>query len=305
MLRFKRRQKLFNAASTLGKSAEPFSKKLKDFITSPVGIVSTGTLGMSAANTISNLSKNSSEGEYLDRDSQVKAMRELTKALLEVDNTISQSEKERKKENSKTVFRKKKKLFGLSEILDDVTQLAAAGSAVGGLVGKLSGKDVLRSVGIGTLIGGALGLAFGLVKKVSKAINNRSTVDSSRLMKGIIDNLKNTRNLVEGKDFTRDPKRANELKTRVCIVISKESGDLHLLINLVSDNRLSKVTNILIHDIKKAKGDNYLKVNEKLSDRYNEILITTVARDANVNLISGVIERYVKEGYPVYILEVG
>ena len=200
---------------------------------------------------------------------------------------------------------------------------AVSGAAVGGTLGmgatpiifKKKDKIVLGKKGstidldgvgkgavgfaAGTIIGAALGLVVGGIKETAKFINRARTVDK-RLMPGIIEDLKKG-NFKEGKDFTRDPKTANELKTRVCVVVTKYSGDLRILINTVSDQKLSQITKDSIKNI-----PNSSVVNEKVTDRYNDITVSTISdSSANPALISGIAERFIRNGYPVYLVEVG
>ena len=43
----------------------------------------------------------------------------------------------------------------------------------------------------------------------------------------------------------------------------------------------------------------------KESNRYNEIMITTLSSGNDAIVISGIIEKFIRAGYPVYMIEVG
>ena len=159
-------------------------------------------------------------------------------------------------------------------------------------------KKEINMSGIGAIIGAALGaIAYG-VKEISKSISKKTTVDK-RLMQTLISILKKD-GLVEGKDYTRDPKVANNLKTKVCIAITRNSGDLRLLINTVSDQKLKTITDEVTKRI-----PNVSAVTKNISDKYNEISVTCVSDSADAGLVAGIAEKFIHSGYPVYLVEVG
>ena len=200
-------------------------------------------------------------------------------------------------------------------ILSNVTTGATTGASLGLLANTLIGEKIVNSlpkfrdrarwentvavVGAGTVIGAGLGLIAGLIKEGSTLINRKRTVDA-RLMQTVIDNLKKS-GLREGKDFTRDPKTASELKTKVCIVIYKVSNDLKLLVNTVSDTKLQNVTKGMIKNI-----PNSSVVTKNMSDKFNDISISTISdSSADAGLITGIAENFIHHGFPVYLVEVG
>lgn len=157
----------------------------------------------------------------------------------------------------------------------------------------------ITAFGAGTLIGAALGLLYGVTKEITTKIN-RSTTVNQRLMETVVENLKKT-GFKEGKDFTRDPKLANEVKTKVCIVVSKTDGDLKLLVNTVSDSKLKSVTENMVKNI-----PNSSTVTKKMSDRFNDVVITSISdSSADYGLVTGIAEFYIRHKYPVYLVEVG
>ena len=151
----------------------------------------------------------------------------------------------------------------------------------------------------GTVIGAALGLLFGIAKKVGEFVNRKKTVDN-RLMQDVMDCLKKA-GRKEGKDYTRDPKIANLLKTRVCIVISRRFQEMQIIINTVADPKIKTIANDLVKNI-----PNISAVSEKVSDKFNELVITTISdSSADAGLVSGIADRFILSGYPVYLVEVG
>jgi hypothetical protein len=198
----------------------------------------------------------------------------------------------------------RQKQFGM---VSSVRNGAAIGATIGTLATKLpifkkkddNWKTELSIIGGGTIIGAGLGLLVGLTKDISTKVNRATTVDA-RLMQGVIENLKKD-NFREGIDYTRDPKIANDLKMKVCIVISKNSGNMQLLVNTVADTKLKTVTLNMAKNI-----PNTATVNTKLSDKYNDISISTVSdSSANIGLVTGIAEYFIRNKYPVYLVEVG
>jgi hypothetical protein len=198
----------------------------------------------------------------------------------------------------------RQKQFGM---VSSVRNGAAIGATIGTLATKLpifkkkddNWKTELSIIGGGTIIGAGLGLLVGLTKDISTKVNRATTVDA-RLMQGVIENLKKD-NFREGIEYTRDPKIANDLKMKVCIVISKNSGNMQLLVNTVADTKLKTVTLNMAKNI-----PNTGTVNTKLSDKYNDISISTVSdSSANLGLVTGIAEYFIRNKYPVYLVEVG
>ena len=205
-------------------------------------------------------------------------------------------------------------------IKSDIISGATLGASTGLIASKLVGNSLIKpglkkffpkagklndwdtsviTMGAGTVIGAGLGLIAGLIKESSKAINRHNTVDD-RLMQTVVDNLKKS-GLKEGKDFTRDPKTASDLKTKVCIIITKVSNDLKLLINTVADNKLKTVSNNVVKNL-----PNTGTVTKNMSDKFNDITISTISdSSADAGLITGIAENFIHNGFPVYLVEVG
>lgn len=159
-------------------------------------------------------------------------------------------------------------------------------------------RQILISLG-GAAIGATLGAIAGAVMDISEAVSHKTTVNA-RLMKGVLENLRKS-GRVEGKDFTRDPKMANLMKTKVCLVISKSADSLRLLINTINDSKLKTLSGGIIKNLPSMST-----VTEKASDRFNELNITTMTTNkGDATWVSSVAERFISAGYPVYLVEVG
>ncbi len=208
-------------------------------------------------------------------------------------------------------FRQKDYSF-LSNILTGASLGASAGTLVAGLGKGIRfkkketsapnsqlGMEPLGTVLIGAALGAFAGATCSSIDAISKKSNIRSTANN-RLMNKIVNALKSA-GLKEGSDFTRDPKESSRLRTKICISISRVDGELRILINQVSDPKLKDITKDLIKNI-----PNYSAVTEKQSDRFNDIIITTISdSSADAGLVTGIAERFIHSGYPVYLIEVG
>lgn len=206
-------------------------------------------------------------------------------------------------------FRQKK--FSL---LSSIVGGAGAGATLGTTLGSVSPKFRKKAsnklgtsekqgtvvlAGLGALVGAALGALSYTLREINIAVNRKTTVNN-RLMKTVVENLLKD-GFKEGKDFTRDPKIADQLKTKVCIVMSRVSNDLRVLINTVSDSKLKRTTEEVI-----SRMPNISVVNTKLTDKYNDITISTISdSSADAGLVTGIAEHFIHSKYPVYLVEVG
>ena len=209
-------------------------------------------------------------------------------------------------------FRQKDFSF-LSNVIKGASAVASLGTIAAGIGGfrrknsdevsdtvkELAGRAALGTILIGASLGAAVGALCSGVDAITKKSNIRSTVNK-RLMNDVVAALKSA-GLKEGSDFTRDSKEATRLKTKICISISKVNGDLKILINQISDPKLKDITKDLVKNL-----PNYSAVTEKKSDRFNDIVITTISdSSADAGLVTGIAERFIHSGYPVYLIEVG
>ena len=306
----------------------------------PASIVTTGTFVASTSNLAMNASRKNQDKAY--QDEQLKAMRDLTGALNKVDNNLKtvavKQPSTKKKETNSFRFRKffskknnynnminfRKKEFS---ILGDTLQGASIGGSLGIIASGLGGKDakgiklpkfrnisdnkinsfnnssalIKRTgvIGAGIIIGASLGALVGLIRKGDELISQKSTVDK-RLMDKVITDLKKA-GFKEGINFTRDPHEADKLKTPISIAITRNSGELKLLVNTITDDKLKSITKELIKNL-----PNSSVVSQEAKNRYNEISITSISDgSANVGLIAGIAERFIRNKYPIYLVEVG
>lgn len=307
-------------------------RDVKEFYkNNPTAKITTATAGFSGTNLAINATRKNSDKKY--QDEQLEAMDRLTKALGGVNKTLKEVEV---KEPKKTTSYKFKKIFSEKNdnnmitfrrkdfsILSDTVKGAIISGNVATLSLPLSGKDAknikyegsnptfrklnalspfakrLGVVAAGTLVGAALGALVGTIKKGDEAISRKLTVDN-RLMDRVVEDLKKT-GFKEGSDFTRDPKTADSLKSAISVAITRNSGELRLLVNTIADNKLKDITKNIIRNLPNSSA-----VTEESKSRYNEISITTISDGtADVGLIAGICEKFIRNKYPVYLVEVG
>ena len=298
----------------------------------PTAKITTATAGFSGTNLVINTTRKTDDKNYQEK--QLEAMNKLTKALGGVNETLKETENlsNKKKQpirlkkifsegsNNTNIITFRRKDFS---ILSDTIKGAAIGGNLATLSLPLGGKDAkniyikssnptfrkinklspfskrLGVIAAGTLVGAALGALVGTIKKSDEVISRKLTVDN-RLMDRVIEDLKKT-GFKEGSDFTRDPKTADSLKSVVSVAITRNSGELRLLVNTISDNKLKDITKNIIKNLPNSSA-----VSEENKSRYNEISITTISDgSADVGLIAGICEKFIRNKYPVYLVEVG
>ena len=331
------RQKNFGGITSKIKGAKNTVKEF--YHKNPASIVTTGTFVASTSNLAMNASRKSQDKAY--QEDQLKAMKDLTGALNKVDNNLKTVQLPTKKkettsfrirrlfskiENNNSMINFRRKDFS---VLGNTLQGASIGGSLGVMAAGLGGKDakgiilpkfkkkiisdssidsfnnsgafIKRAgvIGAGMIVGAALGALVGLVKKSDELISQKSTVDK-RLMDRVVGDLKKT-GFKEGINFTRDPHEADRLKTPISIAITRNSGELRLLVNTVADEKLKSITKELIKNLPNTSA-----VSQEAKNRYNEISITSISDgSADVGLITGIAERFIRNKYPVYLVEVG
>lgn len=298
---------------------------------------SVGTFVLSGGNLVTNLKRHKTDKEY--QKDQLEAMKDLTSTLTGVNKTLKKSalsNSDNGEENSIFYKFRKRKYFSSNNmisfrqknysILDNTIKGANIGASLGTFGGlfapdkiKVNGKDDPKSIisikrkynkvgkvgkrflapAIGALIGAGLGAIYGVIKE-GEEILSRKSINSNRLMPDVLGNLKKL-SFKEDIDFTKQPKIANQLKTRVCIVIARGNGDLKILINTVSDTKLKDLSLDTVKNIPNTSA-----ITTTASNNYNDIIITTISDgSADSGLITGICEKFIRSGYPVYLVEVG
>lgn len=189
----------------------------------------------------------------------------------------------------------------VSGALDGAKYGAGVGTVLAGIL-KTTKADKKVSpflvVGGSALVGAALGALAGKMK--DNDIKKSRINVGVRLFESVISNLEKI-GFREGYDFTQDPKMANILKTKVCIVVSRSSSGLKLLVNMADDQKLKEISD----RIKNSLGRTVMST-ERVNNKFNELSITTLSSNGNdATFVTRVIESFIRGGYPVYIVEVG
>lgn len=207
------------------------------------------------------------------------------------------------------MIRFRQKLY--SSFIDYGIKGALFGASLGGLA--VNAKKVLRSkhknaddpnleylnhIGKGAAIGAVLGAIVGGIRDIQE-IYSRAKTGQHRILVDLRKSLKKN-GLVEEKDFTIDPKRADRMKIPVCMVINKSNGDLKISLNLSASKGLDSVSKEILKGLPKLA-----KSEEKTGDRFNEIKIVTVSNRKDIQYLTSVVSAFCSAGYPVYLLEIG
>ena len=266
-------------------------------------------LGISSANYITNRSRRSEANEQNKK--QVKAMNNLAESLSKVSASFDEADKrgavivKEKELPTKRKFR----IGFYSSFTEDIWGGTMKGLGVGGLINGIAlgaaaidkkgwtVKQAFKAVGYSVLIGASLGLVLGVTKKIAEIASRNKT--NQRVINTVTKLLKN-KGFEENKDFTTDPKTADQEKTKVTVLVNRGNGDLKLALNVISDEKLEKVCNRIVSELPDKS-----KTMTKESNRYNEIMITTLSSGNDAIVISGIIEKFIRAGYPVYMIEVG
>ena len=266
-------------------------------------------LGISSANYITNRGRRSEAEEQNKK--QIKAMNKLADSLSKVSASFEEADKKgvvivKEKEQP---LKKKFRIGFYSSFVDDIWSGTMKGLGVGGLINGIAlgaaaidkkgwtVKQAFKAVGYSVLIGASLGLVLGVTKKIAEVSSRNKT--NQRVINTVTKLLKN-KGFEENKDFTTDPKTADLEKTKVTVLVNRGNGDLKLALNVISDEKLEKVCNKVVSELPDKS-----KTMTKESNRYNEIMITTLSSGNDAIVISGIIEKFIRAGYPVYMIEVG
>lgn len=292
-----------------GQDGTKFLRYLKK---NPTLATSTAALAISTANLATNTGRRK-EAEEQNRK-QVKAMNKLADSLSKVSASFDEADKRGAvivKEKEVAPNKRKFRIGFYSDIAGDIWGGAIKGGVVGNMITGVatasayaSGKKgewgvnrALKTLGYSILIGASLGLVVGVTKKIAE-ISSRN--GSNTRVIDVVRNLLKKRNFKENKDFTYNPKIADQEKTKVTLVVNHGNGDLKLAMNVISDEKLEKVCNYIISELPDKS-----KTTKKESNRYNEILITTLSKGNDAILIADIAEKFIRAGYPVYMIEVG
>lgn len=162
-------------------------------------------------------------------------------------------------------------------------------------------KGAAKGAVSGIIVGAALGTLFGIIKNEAISRNRNNTINDRYLPK-VTEMLLN-RGFLEDKDFTRDPKTADDLKTRICIMVSRYSTDTRISINCSADFKTQQLIDKMINDLGLSRR---VSIKKQGSDRFANIeMLKRTKIDEDVNLIKSISEYLMKRHIPIYLVEVG
>lgn len=276
----------------------------------PTLATSSAALLISTANLATNTGRRREAEEQNKK--QIKSMNKLADSLSKVSASFDEADKRGAvivKEKEQQPTKRKFRIGYYSSFADDVWGGTMKGLGVGGIINGIAlgaaaiekkgwtVKQAFKAVGYSVLVGAALGLVLGVTKKIAEASSRNKT--NQRVINTVTKLLKN-KGFEENKDFTTDPKTADLEKTKVTVLVNRGNGDLKLALNVISDEKLEKVCNKIVSELPDKS-----KTMTKESNRYNEIMITTLSSGNDAIVISGIIEKFIRAGYSVYMIEVG
>lgn len=159
---------------------------------------------------------------------------------------------------------------------------------------KLSDQTYLSLTG--AIFGASLGMLYSLGKLAYNGFSKKAIVN--QCLDQTVTYLKKM-GYKEDQHFTKNRKYADTLKTKITIAIVKSSGDLIVLVNSKNDPKLNKINHEVIKNLPTET------VSQKETDRFNEITITsTSSNNGDALFISSIAEKFIKAGFPVFLLEV-
>jgi hypothetical protein len=297
-----------------------FGVKVKDLIGTPVALASlgVGTTSLLVAKKNQRINERrfrqaekQHKETYDQQERLIRALNGVESGLSHNYNQYKPMSSSQKKDESwlkikgRKIFSEKKKKQPSEKRYGEITNTALKGGSWGltlgtGFAGFMKGKTP-QAKALVALTGAALGALAGTVWGTVKAVDSKISQSESghKLIKEVIKNL-NRAGYKRDSEWTTDPKTANLMKTKVCVVFSRSADELGLMINMASEPELKKISEEATKNLPWGS-----KATEKISDRFNEIQITSIPSKTDAVYIFGKIEKFIQAGYPVYLIEVG
>ncbi len=242
--------------------------------------------------------------DYAQQERLIKALTGVEKGLKAVEAPDSQTKEDSwLKIKGRKIFTMREKSYGA--ISNSAAKGALAGSTVGaGLALQFMKRSQLGSPRakamvplVGAALGGLAGSLWGVVKTLDTKISQSLT--GHKLVEEVIKNLKRA-GYREGQQWTLDPKKATLMKSKVCVVLSQSADNTGILVNMANDPKLKEISVEITNSLPTG-----FRETEKISDRFNEIQISSFPDKTDATYIFTVLEKFIKRGFPVYLIEVG
>jgi hypothetical protein len=242
--------------------------------------------------------------DYAQQERLIKALTGVEKGLKAVEAPKDQTKEDSwLKIKGRKIFTMREKSYGA--ISNSAAKGALAGSTVGaGLALQFMKRSQLGSPRakamvplVGAALGGLAGSLWGVVKTLDTKISQSLT--GHKLIEEVIKNLKRA-GYREGQQWTLDPKKATLMKSKVCVVLSQSADNTGILVNMANDPKLKEISVEITNSLPTG-----FRETEKISDRFNEIQISSFPDKTDATYIFTVLEKFIKRGFPVYLIEVG
>lgn len=249
------------------------------------------------------------KADFEQQERLIRALTGVEKGLKNIPTEQSKPAAAPQKDNSwlriggRKIFSIREKSYG------NVISSAWKGAAMGGSVGAglalqymhqaQTGSNRAKAMVplVGAALGGLAGSLWGIAKTIDTKISQSGT--GHKLIEEVIKNLKRA-GFKEDQQWTLDPKRATLMKSKVCIVLSRSADNTGILINMANDPKLKGISEEITNSLPTG-----FRETEKMSDRFNEIQISSFPDKTDATYIFTILEKFIKQGFPVYLMEVG
>jgi hypothetical protein len=207
-------------------------------------------------------------------------------------------------------------------LLPDLLKSAAVGSTAGALTGGIS-ANVSNTLGKtknlnvqdkkdlsfnwklkGSVIGAGLAMAYTLLEKLTNSSTGRILLDkkvrNSNYNINMISKVLKMKGFTPDKDFTTNPKIADRLKTKVCIVLRSDSDLLSIIISSVGDDMTKKAMDEIVRGI----PDKYKSTVDRTEKGQTISLTAMSSNGGDISYVANVMSQFMNRRIPVYLVEV-
>jgi hypothetical protein len=197
----------------------------------------------------------------------------------------------------------REKIYSFQDLVSNIQAGALAAGTISSVI--INNKDIiknpfLKKILLGTSIGVAV---ISGLSMLAEFYNKKKSV--SEVKKSINYNLNQvidilTRNgYIENKDFFTDPKKADQYKTKVSIILRRDLGTMDLIVNTTYDAKLDRVTRSIFKEI--PSESSFFK---KSSENKIEIIVSSIDVNSSPDYMAEVSQKFIEKKIPVYLLEI-
>lgn len=197
----------------------------------------------------------------------------------------------------------REKIYSFQDLVSNIQAGALAAGTISSVI--INNKDIvknplLKKILLGTSIGVAVISGLSLLAEFYNKKKSVSEVKKSinYNLNQVIDIL--TRNgYIENKDFFTDPKKADQYKTKVSIILRRDLGTMDLIVNTTYDAKLDRVTRSIFKEI--PSESSFFK---KSSENNIEIIVSSIDVNSSPDYMAEVSQKFIEKKIPVYLLEI-